>query len=180
MPQLGSKSHSQIHSSQSKTFFSLGEEEKKALLPHTFSPEAPWAGVGPGASEPLTLFCHHTRGQLRTLPARRGQDLSIYIQSLECRREGKHFESHSSTSWGWRQVCNESHSKQLPTAPSYRGVEDCLLLPAPAFPVLGMVISSHTEILLPSPPRCLDCLGAPLMSLSSSQGLCICCAHSPA
>lgn len=88
MPQLGSKSHSQVHTSQSKAFFSLGEEEKKALFPHTFSPEAPWAGAGPGASEPLMLFCHHPRGWLRTPPARRGQDLSIYIQPLGCRREG--------------------------------------------------------------------------------------------
>lgn len=62
-----------------QSLFLTGGRRKEALFSHTFSPEAPG---------PLVLFCHHPRGWLRTPPARQGQDQSIYIQRLGCRREG--------------------------------------------------------------------------------------------
>jgi len=36
----------------------------------------------------VMLFCCRTRGWLRTLPVRRAQSSSIYIQTSGCRRKG--------------------------------------------------------------------------------------------
>lgn len=88
MSQLGSKSHSQIHTLQSKAFFLTGGRREESPVPSHFQPRSPMGRSGPRSFRATDVILSPSQGWLRTPPARRGQDLSIYIQPLGCRREG--------------------------------------------------------------------------------------------